>query len=96
MHQYDLKPETGADNMRFLAGIKNEEKRAAAENALINGGKSPDMVKTAVRQGPNPLGTDPRLRLEKEKLRLEKTIASLSKRLAEVERELNDEGDICR
>jgi hypothetical protein len=34
--------------MRFLAGIKNEEDRSAAETALVKG-KSPDAVKTAVR-----------------------------------------------
>jgi hypothetical protein len=85
MHRYNLNPETGADNMRFLAGIKNEETRQAAETALL-GGKSPDTVKIAARQKPD--GEDPRIRLEKEKQRLERTIASLSKRLEEVEREL--------
>ena len=87
MHQYNLNPETGADNMRFLAGISNEEKRVAAENALLTG-KSPDTVKIAARQKPEE--EDPRIKLEKEKNRLERTIASLSKRLEEVERELGD------
>jgi hypothetical protein len=85
MHQYNLSPETGADNMRFLAGIKNEETRQTAETALLNG-KSPDTVKIAARRKPDD--EDPRNRLEKEKQRLERTIASLSKRLEEVEREL--------
>jgi hypothetical protein len=85
MHQFNLNPETGADNMRFLAGIKNEEKREAAEASLLNG-KSPDAVKIAARQ--KPYEEDPKKRLEKEKLRLERTIASLTKRLEEVEREL--------
>jgi hypothetical protein len=85
MHQYNLNPETGADNMRFLAGIKNEEKREEAQASLIKG-KSPDMVKIAARE--KPADGDPRERLEKEKQRLERTIASLSKRLKEVEEEL--------
>ena len=84
MHQYNLNPETGADNMRFLAGITNQEKREAAETSLLNG-KSPDMVKTALRQKPEE---EPRERLEKEKQRLERTITSLTKRLKEVEQEL--------
>ena len=84
MHQYDLDPQTGADNMRFLAGIGNEEKRKTAEAALISG-KSPDMVKTAVRQKPEE---DRKTTLEKEKMRLERTIASLIKRLDEVKKEL--------
>jgi len=87
MHQYNLNPETGSDNMRFLAGITNEEKRQAAETALLTG-KSPDTVKVAARQ--KPADEDPRIRLEKEKHRLERTIASLTKRLEEVERELGD------
>jgi hypothetical protein len=83
MHRYNLNPETGADNMRFLAGIANEEKRETAEAALLNG-KSPDTVKIAARQK----NEEPRVSLEKEKLRLERTIASLTKRLEEVEKEL--------
>ena len=86
MHQYNLNPETGADNMRFLATISNEEKRDAAEAALL-GGKSPDTVKIAMREKSEE---DPRIRLEKEKLRLERTIASLMRRLEEVERELDN------
>ena len=88
MFQYNLNPETGADNMRFLAGITNEEKRQTAENALL-AGKSPDTVKTSLRQKEKPGEEDPRLTLEKEKLRLERTIASLTKRLEEVESELD-------
>ena len=85
MHQYNLNPQTGADNMRFLAGISSEEQRQAAENALLSG-KSPDTVKTALRKKPED--DDPKQRLEKEKQRLERTIASLSRRLEEIEKEL--------
>jgi hypothetical protein len=85
MFQYDLKPETGADNMRFLAGIKNEDDRTAAQTALLKG-KSPDTVKTALRKAPDE--EDPVIRLEKEKLRLERTIETLTKRLDEIKKEL--------
>ena len=88
MHQYDLNPETGPDNMRFLAGIRNEDDRQAAETALIKG-KSPDTVKIAIRGKTE--AEDPVLRLQKEKLRLERTISTLSKRLEEVNRELGKE-----
>ena len=87
MYQYNLDPSTGADNMRFLAGIANGEKRMAAESAIL-AGKSPDTVKTALRQKAED--EDPRLCLEKEKLRLERTIASLMKRLKDIERELDN------
>ena len=87
MHEYNLNPQTGADNMRFLASIGNEEERNTAEAALLSG-KSPDIVKTAIRKKNDE---DPRLKLEKEKLRLERTIASLMKRLEEVEKQLTSE-----
>jgi hypothetical protein len=93
MYQYNLDPQVGSDNMRFLAGIKNDEERMAAEQALIKG-KSPDTVKTAVRGGHAAFPSEPlteedqRTRLEKEKRRVERTIASLTKRLGEIEEEL--------
>jgi hypothetical protein len=86
MFEYDIAPEVGADNMRFLAGIRDDDNRKAAEKALIKG-KSPDTVKIAVRNMKED--TDPREKLEKEKLRLERTIASLEKRLDEVKKELS-------
>ena len=84
MFNYDLNPQTGADNMRFLAGIRNEEKRQEAEKALIKG-KSPDTVKTSLRKKQDD---DPTALLELEKKRLERTIETLSKRLEEVKKQL--------
>ncbi|MDR0600170.1 MAG: hypothetical protein LBG84_08860 [Treponema sp.] len=96
MYQYDLNPSLGADNMRYLAGIRGAEERGGAEKALLEG-KSPDSVRAALRGGdlslPSafapPAEEEPRRRLEKEKRRLEKTIHTLSKRLEEVEEELD-------
>ena len=87
MFEYDIAPEVGADNMRFLAGIRDSDNRKAAETALIRG-KSPDTVKTQVRSKDKE--EDPVQILEKEKVRLEKTIAALNKRLEEVKKELRD------
>jgi hypothetical protein len=86
IHQFNLDPEVGPDNMRFLAGIRNGEQRASAQAALL-GGKSPDTVRIESRSPPRDEA--PRIKLEKEKLRLERTIASLSQRLDAVERELD-------
>ena len=87
MFEYDIAPEVGADNMRFLAGIRNGDDRKAAETALIKG-KSPDTVKIQVRNKSKE--EDPHERLEKEKVRLERTITTLNKRLEEVKRELGE------
>jgi hypothetical protein len=88
MYQYGLNPAVGADNMRFLAGIRDDEGRSAAEQALIKG-KSPDMVRMAVRGKPKE--ADPAARLEKEKFRLERTIEALTRRLEAVKRELEEQ-----
>jgi hypothetical protein len=89
MYQYDLDPSLGADNMRYLAGIRDEHDRAGAAEALL-AGKSPDSVRVAVRRNSLavPVEEDPKIRLEREKIRLERTITSLSKKLKEVEAEL--------
>jgi len=75
--------------MRFLAGIRDESERKAAETALIKG-KSPDTVKIQVRNKDKETEQDPITILEKEKTRLEKTIETLNKRLEEVKRELKE------
>jgi len=87
MFEFDIAPEVGADNMRFLAGIRDGKERKAAESALIKG-KSPDSVKIQVRN--KDKDEDPVVLLEKEKTRLERTIATLSKRLDEVKKELKE------
>ncbi len=84
-YQYNLNPSVGADNMKIVAGIRNEDQRMAAESALLSG-KSPDEVKTLVAR--KPAAEDPKEQLERERTRLERTIETLNKRLAEVEREL--------
>jgi hypothetical protein len=84
IHQFNLNPALGSDNMRFLAGIRSDDERIAAEEALL-GGKSPDTVKNETHNKPDE---EPKVKLEKEKSRLERTIASLSKRLDEVQKEL--------
>jgi len=89
MYEYDINPSIGADNMRYVAGIRDEDERAAAQKALLSG-KSPDSVKTARKnQNSSALEQDAKQRLEKEKSRLEKTIVSLRTRLKEVDAALS-------
>lgn len=88
MFNYDINPQVGADNMRFLAGIRDEDDRKAAETALIKG-KSPDSVKTAIKKKAVE-DEDPVILLEREKIRLERTIETLSKRLKEVNKQLGE------
>ena len=85
MFEYDISPEVGADNMRFLAGIRDNSERQAAETSFKKG-KSPDTVKIQVK-GKEKV-EEPEVQLKKEKERIERTIATLSKRLEEINREL--------
>jgi hypothetical protein len=83
--QYNLNPALGADNMRYVSTIKNDDDRESAESALLSG-KSPDSVKIALRC--RETEEDPRKKLTKEKERIERTIETLSKRLKQVDKEL--------
>ena len=95
INELDIASEVGLDNMRFLAGIRNEGDRLTCENAL-RAGKSPDSVQYAFKnkrppgEPPGPLSDDDRrVMLEKEKTRIERTIDTLQRRLTEVERALD-------
>jgi hypothetical protein len=85
MFQYNIAPEIGPDNMRFVAGISGEDARGEAERAFL-AGKSPDTVRMNCKPPPED---DPQARLEKEKLRIERTITMLTRRLDEIEQELS-------
>ncbi|MDR1216899.1 MAG: hypothetical protein LBK25_09470 [Treponema sp.] len=87
--QYNLNTAVGPDNMRYLAGVKDDEQRASAEQALLEG-KSPDTVKMGFKKTAE---TDPHERLVHEKERLERTIETLSKRLNEITEELEKDAD---
>jgi hypothetical protein len=89
MYEYNLNSDVGADNMRYLAGIKDNEEREAAELELLDG-KSPDSVKLSVREkrSANVGDEDVLTKLEKEKKRIERSIESLTKRLEEINEEL--------
>jgi hypothetical protein len=90
INRLDIKSEVGVDNMRFLAGIKNADERAVAEQSLLSG-KSPDSVRAALK--PAAPAVAKREALEKEKSRLERTIQTLEKRLSEVEEALETAGE---
>jgi hypothetical protein len=83
---YDLDPRVGFENMRTLAGIRDDGQRAAAQKSLVSG-KSPDMVKAGLTAGKKP--PDARAALEAERVRLQNTIKRLRSRLSEVEKRLD-------
>ncbi len=85
MYAFDVNPALGYETMKVVANIGSQDKRAAAEELLLNK-NSPAFAQTSVAK--KPPEEEPRRKLEKEKRRLEKTIASLTERLSQVEQSL--------
>lgn len=78
-------PDLGWDAMKVVAGLRQPQSRATAIDAF-RAGKSPDAVKSLVRQDKPP--EDTRERLDRERARLERTISHLQERLSAVQSEL--------
>lgn len=92
IEKYDINPAIGYDNMKTIAGIKDEAKREVAEKAFLEG-ESSDTVKTnIVHQTAEPAAKPSAVdQLEAEKIKLEKAIEGLRKKLQMVDRMLEDE-----
>jgi len=84
-HTLDLDPRVGFENMRTLAGIRDDRRREKAQ-AELRSGHSPDMVKAKYGSAPAPRSRREALQAERE--RLEKGIERMKKRLKEVEKRL--------
>lgn len=87
IHNFDLNPEIGFNNMATVAGFSNQEKREEAQRQF-EAGKSPDTVKVGLRAKSEEQREDPVRKLEKERTRIQRTIRSLESKLTEVEQRL--------
>ncbi len=86
-HRLDLDPQVGFENMRALAGIRDDRERDRAQEELL-AGHSPDMVKD--KHGSRRPAPDARAALQEERERLEKSITRLKARLAEIEKRITE------
>jgi hypothetical protein len=84
---FQVDPDVGWDGMKMAAGIRDQDAREEALDAL-RGGESPASVKARFCASKPPEDTAERLAKEKE--RLERTITNLRERLEAVERALAD------
>jgi hypothetical protein len=84
---YNLNPRVGFENMRSLAGIRDDGMRNAAQEALL-AGKSPDMVKMSYGGKKKPAGA--REVLVEERKRIERTIDRLKAKLKEIDKRLDE------
>ncbi len=88
-HTLDLDPVVGFENMRALAGIRDDGARAKAQEEL-RAGHSLDMVKA--KHGGRTPARDPRAALQEERERIEKSIERLRRQLKEIEKRLAELG----
>jgi hypothetical protein len=86
-HTLDLDPRVGFENMRSLAGIRDDRARGRAQEEL-RAGHTPDMVKA--KYGPTPPARNARDALQAERERIEKTIERMKKRLKEIEKRITE------
>ncbi|HTO23045.1 MAG TPA: hypothetical protein VMQ10_11270 [Spirochaetia bacterium] len=86
-HTLDLDPKVGFENMRTLAGIRDDRSRDKAQEEL-RAGHSPDMVKARYGAAAPPKSRLEALRAERE--RLQKSIENMKKRLKDIERRLSE------
>jgi hypothetical protein len=87
IHNRDINPEIGYENMKTVANIRNDSDRELAETAFLEG-KSPDMVRAEFRVKGKPDDTLDYLLSEKE--RIEKSIERLNLQLARIEKQINE------
>lgn len=85
-HAFNVNPDLGYENMKTVAGIRNEKERLRAESAFLSG-QSPDSVKRSLMTQKQK-SDDPLEILRKEKQRIERTINSLQQKLTMVEERL--------
>ncbi len=84
----DLPPELGYENMKTLAGIRNNLARAEATQAFKLG-QTADQIKHQLQTRPSVKDVNPRKKLSSEKRRIEKTLNSLQDRLQQILGELD-------
>jgi hypothetical protein len=87
VHELDINPNIGYENMKFVARIKDEGERREAEKAFDDG-MTPDMAKVEFGR-PNP----PKDKLDElvhEKERLERQLEIITVRLAKVEKKIEE------
>jgi hypothetical protein len=87
-YAYNINPEVGFDNMKTIAGIKDEDKRREVESAILEGA-SPYMVKmnylTEEKDHATPVDA-----LKQEKKSIEKKIRSLKTKLAMIQKQIDE------
>lgn len=87
MSAMNLNPKIGYENMKTVAGIKDDGTRARAEEAF-EGGMTSDMVKTEIQAQKRP--GDAMNVLMEERDKIERSIDNLTKKLAKIERRIQE------
>ncbi|QEN05813.1 hypothetical protein EW093_14245 [Thiospirochaeta perfilievii] len=88
VYAMDVEPSLGFDNMKIVAGVKDNNQRKKAEESFKQG-LSPNEVRAEINESkPEPKITIKKL--ESEKVRLEKSIHALQVKLADLEMKIDE------
>ena len=82
----DINPELGYENMKTVASIKDDDIRADAQKALLQG-DTVDMVKDRLKMPTEPESLD---KLLNERKKIAQSIERLAIKLAEVEHQIEN------
>lgn len=84
---FDVPASIGYENMKIVAAIRDDEKRAIAQEAFLSG-STPDMVKASISKQDE--FSDEMARLTRERDRIEQSIETLARKLEKIERRINE------
>ncbi len=91
IEKYDVTPAIGYDNMKTVAGMRDDRKRESAVQAFLEGESAPS-VKTSITSPVSKVErVSPVSQLEAEKVKIQKAIENLQKKLQIVDKMIENE-----
>lgn len=91
IEKYDVTPEIGYDNMKTVAGMKDDRRREEAVHAFMEGESAPSVKTGIIKPVPKVEQVSPVSHLEAERLKIQKAIESLQKKLQVVDKMIENE-----
>ncbi|MBO7517329.1 MAG: hypothetical protein J6T61_06265 [Spirochaetia bacterium] len=91
IEKYDVTPEIGYDNMKTVAGMKDDRRREEAVHAFMEGESAPSVKTGIIKPVPKVEQVSPVSHLEAERLKIQKAIESLQKKLQFVDKMIENE-----
>ena len=91
IEKYDVTPAIGYDNMKTVAGMKDENRRESAVKAFLEGESAPSVKTSIISPVSKVEKVSPVSHLEAEKVKIQKAIENLQKKLQIVDKMIENE-----